>query len=193
MKKLWSGNQKLYIRASTFYQITAAVLFAKSFGLRCVIAGGEESYKCVDVLKANSASVILNRIQSLPLLADDDVNQPYKTPEVLLHNGIPFCFAMDIFWQDRNLPFNAGQAVGYGLTKEQAVSAMTQNAANILGIGERTGTLDAGKDANIIVSTGDILDMRTNNVELAFIQGRSISLDNHHKELYEQYRKKYSK
>ena len=193
MRGLWSGKQKLFIRASTYHQITAAVLFAKSMGLRCVIAGGEESYKCIDVLRNNNAQVILNRVQSLPVTSDDDVDQPYKTPSVLQHNNIPFCFAMDVYWQGRNLPFNAGQAVAYGLTKEQAISAMTQRAAEILGISDKTGTLETGKDANIIVSTGDILDMRTNNVELAFIQGRRISLDNHQKELYEQYRKKYDR
>jgi imidazolonepropionase-like amidohydrolase len=156
-----------------------------------VIAGGEEAYKCIDVLKSNNVSLILNRIQSLPLTQDDDVDRPFKTPGILQHNGISFCFAMDIYWQNRNLPFNAGQGVAYGLTKEQAITAMTQSAANILGIGDRTGTLEAGKDANIVVSTGDILDMRTNNVELAFIQGRLISLDSHQKELNDQYRKKY--
>jgi len=191
MRRLWNGTGKLYIRASTSYQITAAVLFAKSMNLPCVIAGGEESYKCVDVLRAHNASVMFNRIQSLPLATDDDVDQPYKTPSVLQQAGIPFCFAMDVYWQNRNLAFNAGQGVAYGLTKEQALTALTQNAAIILGIGDRTGTLESGKDANIVVSTGDVLDMRTNNVELAFVQGRRISLDNKQKELYETYRKKY--
>ncbi|HZG01436.1 MAG TPA: amidohydrolase family protein [Chitinophagales bacterium] len=191
MKGLWQGEQKLFIRASTSYQITAAVLFARKMNLRCVIVGGEESYKTLDVLKQNNVSVILNRVQSLPLTPDDDYDQPYKTPAVLQQNGILFSMSMDVFWQDRNQPFNAGHAAGFGLTPEQALSSVTMNAAKILGIDDRTGTLEAGKDANIVVSTGDILDMRTNNVELAFIQGRQILLTDKQKQLYEIYKKKY--
>jgi imidazolonepropionase-like amidohydrolase len=91
----------------------------------------------------------------------------------------------------RNLMFNAGTAVSYGLTKEQALTAITLNAAKILGIDDRTGSIEAGKDANIIISEGDILDMRTSIVTNAFIQGRSVSLENKQKQLYDRYRSKY--
>jgi imidazolonepropionase-like amidohydrolase len=90
-----------------------------------------------------------------------------------------------------NLPFAAGQTVAYGLSREEALQTITINNARILGIDDRTGTLEPGKDANIIVSTGDILDMAGNNVELAFITGRSISLDNKHKLLYRRFQAKY--
>jgi imidazolonepropionase-like amidohydrolase len=90
-----------------------------------------------------------------------------------------------------NLPFAAGQTVAYGLTKEQALQTITLNNAKILGISERTGSIEVGKDANIVVSTGDILDMAGNNVELAFISGRNISLDNKHKQLYRRFGAKY--
>jgi len=91
-----------------------------------------------------------------------------------------------------NLPFVAGQTVAYGLTKEEALQTVTLNNAKILGIENVTGSLEVGKDANIVVSTGDILDMMTNNVEYAFINGRSISLDNKHKQLYRRFKEKYS-
>ena len=90
-----------------------------------------------------------------------------------------------------NLPFAAGQTVAYGLTKEEALQTVTLNTAKILGIDDKTGSLEVGKDANIVVSTGDILDMATNNVELAFITGRNISLDNKHKQLYRRFQAKY--
>lgn len=192
MRGLWNGKQKLFIRASTSYQITAAVLFAKRMKLPCVIVGGEEAYKTLDVLKENNVSVILNRSQSLPLLYDDDVDQPYKNAALLQQAGVLYSLSMDVFWQDRNQSFNAGQTVAYGVTKEQALASITSNAAKILGVDARTGTLETGKDANIVVSTGDILDMRTNNVELAFIQGRQINLDDKQKQLYEVYKKKYN-
>jgi imidazolonepropionase-like amidohydrolase len=91
-----------------------------------------------------------------------------------------------------NLPFVAGQTVAYGLTKEEALQTVTLNNARILGIDDLTGSLEAGKDANIVVSSGDILDMMTNNIEYAFISGRNIDLDNKHKQLYRRFQEKYS-
>jgi imidazolonepropionase-like amidohydrolase len=92
----------------------------------------------------------------------------------------------------RNLAFNAGTAVTYGLTKEQALAAISLNAAKILGVADKTGSLEVGKDANIVISDGDILDMKSNKVTAAFIQGREINLDNKQTQLYEKYKKKYT-
>ena len=92
----------------------------------------------------------------------------------------------------RNLPFQAGTAVAYGLTKEQALKAITLNAAKILGIDKTTGSIELGKDATLFISTGDAFDMRTNNLERAFIKGKNIELNNDQKTLYETYKKKYS-
>ena len=91
----------------------------------------------------------------------------------------------------RNLSFNAGTAATYGLTKEQALQAITLNAAKILGVDDKTGSLEVGKDANIVICDGDILDMKSSNVSQAFIQGRQVSLDNKQKQLYERYKYKY--
>jgi imidazolonepropionase-like amidohydrolase len=99
---------------------------------------------------------------------------------------------MDGFWQQRNLPFMAGTAVAHGLNKEEALSYITLNTAKILGIDERTGSLEVGKDANLFVSKGDALDMLGNDVERAFIMGRDIDLNNLHKQLFERYEQKYS-
>ena len=103
--------------------------------------------------------------------------------------GISFSGAAKAF----NLPFVAGQTVAYGLSKEDALSMITINNARILGIDDRTGSLEAGKDANIIVSTGDILDMMTNNIELAYINGRTIVLDDKFKMLYRRFQEKYER
>ncbi len=86
---------------------------------------------------------------------------------------------------------NAGTAVAYGLTKEEALSAITLNAAKILGIADKTGSIEVGKDGNIVISEGDILDMRTNNISAMLIQGRMVDLTDKHKQLYERYKKKY--
>ena len=126
-------------------------------------------------------------------MADDDVAQPYKTPAMLQKAGVLFAINdTHVNSKFRNLAFNAGTAVAYGLTKEQALSAITLNAAKILGVDNKTGSLEIGKDANIVVSEGDILDMRTNIITNAFIQGRDVNLDDKAKQMNERYKHKYN-
>ena len=93
----------------------------------------------------------------------------------------------------RNLPFQAGTAIAYGLSPEDALRSITLDAAAILGIDDRLGSLTVGKDATLIVSEGDALDMRTNAITQAYIQGRHIVLDDHQKQLYRQYKERFEK
>jgi imidazolonepropionase-like amidohydrolase len=191
MKGLFDGSKKLFINAEGAKEIIQAVTFAKAYGIQAVIVGGHESYLVTDILKANNVPVILKETQTLPDKDDDDVYLPYKLPKILNDAGVLYGLTGTGFWRQRNLPFEAGEAVGYGLTKEQALSMITLNNAKILGIEKTTGTLEVGKDANLFVSTGDALDMITLNVETAFIQGRNINLDNLHKQLYRRFSDKY--
>ena len=165
---------------------------AKTFGFKLVVVGGTEAYQIADLLAENNVPVILDRQHSLPTMEDDDVDQPYKTPAVLQKAGVLFCLN-DTHDQSRfrNLAFNAGTAATYGLTKEQALSAVTFNAAKILGIEDKAGTIETGKDANLLIVNGDLLDMRSSVIAQAFIQGRNVSLDNKGKQLYERYKHKY--
>ena len=87
----------------------------------------------------------------------------------------------------RNLPFSAGTTVAYGQTYENAIMSITLNTAQILGIDNMVGSIERGKDATFFISTGDALDMRTNNVEHAFIKGKTVDLNNHQKELFNKY------
>lgn len=122
----------------------------------------------------------------------DDTDLPYKTPYLLQQAGI--LYGLDYsasLHGTRNLPFIAGTAVAHGLTKEQALMAITANTARILGIDAQVGTLEAGKQATLVVSTGDLLDMRSNNVTHAFIQGRKINLTDKQKYLYQKFKEKY--
>jgi imidazolonepropionase-like amidohydrolase len=91
----------------------------------------------------------------------------------------------------RNLPFQAGTAAAYGLSKEDALSSITLNTAKILGIDKTVGSLEVGKDATLFISTGDALDMLGNNVEAAYIDGFPVDLDTHQKASYRKYMKKY--
>jgi imidazolonepropionase-like amidohydrolase len=191
MKGVFTGSKKVFINADNAKEILQAVKFIKDFNLSGVIVGGKESYLVADVLKENNVPVIIRETQTLPDKDEDDVYLPYKLPKMLQDAGVLYGLTGTGFWRQRNLPFEAGQSVGYGLTKEQALSMITLNNAKILGIDKTTGTLEAGKDANIFISTGDALDAITLNVETAFIQGRNINLDNLHKQLYRRYSEKY--
>lgn len=192
VRGLFEGKQKLFVRANEVKQILLAMELAKSFGFKLVIVGGTEAYQIADLLAEHNVPVILDRQHSLPSMEDDDVDQPYKTPAALQKAGVLFCLN-DTHDQSRfrNLAFNAGTAATYGLTKEQALSAVTLNAAKILGIEDKTGTLETGKDANILIVNGDLLDMKSSVISQAFIQGRNVSLDNKGKQLYERYKHKY--
>jgi len=191
-KGLFSRKQKLFVHADQVKQMLVAIDFEKDFGFDVVIIGASESFQIADLLKANNIAVILNQEHALPATEDDDVDQPYKTPASLQKAGV--LFALNDTHDEsryRNLSFNAGTAATYGLTKEQALQAITLNAAKILGVDDRTGSIEVGKDGNIVVADGDILDMKSSNVVYAFIQGRQVSLDNKQKQLYERYKYKY--
>jgi imidazolonepropionase-like amidohydrolase len=192
VKGLFEQTQIFFVSCEMVNEMMIAVEFAKEFGFRTVIVGGTESYKIADYLKQNNIGVVLNQMHSLPLMQDDDIDEYAKLPYKLQQAGVLYCINdFDDMNRGRNLMFNAGVAVGFGLTKEQALQAITLNAAKILGIDKQTGSLETGKDANIIVSDGDVLDIKTSNINSAFIQGRQINLDNKQKQLYERYKTKY--
>lgn len=192
VKGLFDKKQKLYVHANTVKQILLALDFVKEFGFDVVIVGGSDSWQLAELLKQNNVSVILQQPHTLPTLEDDDVDQPYKTAAILQKAGVLFAISDDDGQtRGRNLPFNAGTAAAYGLTREEALAAITLNAARIMGVADKTGSIEAGKDANIVISEGDILDMRTSNVTDAFIQGRKIDLTDKHKLLNERYNQKY--
>jgi len=193
VKGLFDKTQKLYVHANTTKQMLVALDLAKEFAFDLVIVGGSDSWQIADLLKQNNVSVILNTVHGLPTLDDDDVDQPYKTAAMLQKAGVLFAISDDDgSTRGRNLAFNAGTAATYGLTKEEALQAITLNAAKIMGVADKTGSIEVGKDANIVISEGDILDMKTSVVTGAFIQGRKIDLTDKHKQLNERYNQKYN-
>ena len=124
-----------------------------------------------------------------------DIDLPFKLPYLLQKDSVLFCLQNQGDMEGlntRNLPFLAGTACAYGLTKEQAIAAISYNAAKILGIDDKIGSLEIGKQASLIISGGDVLDMKTSIIELAFIDGRIIDLDNHQKQLFKKYSNKYN-
>ncbi len=193
MREVFQKKKKVFVHANGAKEILNIAAFKKKFDVEVVVVGAEESYMIADVLKENNIAVVLNDIHALPGKPEDDVDLPFKLPAILKEKGVDFCLTISGSWQVRNLPFIAGTTVAYGLTKEEALSSITFNAAKILGIADKTGTLEAGKDANIIVSMGDVLDMKTSVIEHAYIQGRTIELENHQTQLYKKFSDKYNR
>jgi imidazolonepropionase-like amidohydrolase len=192
MRGLFDGTKTLFITTQESKGIIAAVSFAKRYGVKKIVLTGanETAWAVKDFLKENNISVIIANPLSLPLYEFSDIRIPFKLASMLTKEGI----LVGLTYSSQaypNLPFAAGEAAAYGLTKEEALQTITLNMAKILGIDDITGSLEKGKDANIVVSTGDILDMKTNNIEYAFITGRNVDLDNKHKQLSRRFQAKY--
>lgn len=191
IKGLFNGNKKAIVNVDAQKDIILAVQFFEDFGITPVLFGASDAVEITGFLKDHHVPIIMHESQQLPDNEDDDVYLPYKTAKILHDAGILIAMSVSTYRKQHNLPFMAGTEVAYGLTKEEALATITSNTAKILGIDATTGTLEVGKDANIVISEGDALDMRTNNISNAFIQGRSINLDNVHKQLYKRYADKY--
>ena len=195
MKGLFDASATLYVHANDAKQISEAVHFKKAWGIgKMVIVGGYDSHLVADLLRDNEVGVMLRRVHQVPRHTDDDVDLPYKLPKLLQDEGVTFCLenAGDMEQMGtRNLPFYAGTAKAYGLTYEQAVRSISLSAAVLLGIDDMYGSLEVGKSATLFISEGDALDMIGNNVVHAYIDGRSIDLDNRQKQLYRKFKAKY--
>lgn len=194
MQGVLDGSQKLYVYADGEKEIIDGITLAKSSGAKSVVlVGGYHAYKVTDFLKELDIPVLVQYTHNLPNLEDDDYDLPYKLPKLLMDAGLLVALQNGEAsnFQSRNLPFYAGQVVGQGMEKEKAVQMLTGNTAKILGIDDTHGTLTVGKSATLFISEGDALDMRTNILSHAFIDGRNISLETHQTELWKRYSKKY--
>ena len=195
LRGVFDKTKTLYIHVNDEKGIIDAVEFSKSQGLsKTVIVGGYEAYKIASYLKEHNIAVLLQRVHSRPNNDDHDYDLPFKMAHLLVDAGVLVGLETSGDMErmnSRNLPFYAGTTVAYGLTKAQALQLITLNTAQILGIDQNYGSIETGKSATLFISTGDALDMRTNNLTHAYIDGRSISLESHQTKLWKRYSKKY--
>lgn len=195
MKGCFDGKKRVYFHANDIQQLLDIISFSNKYDFKHpVIIGGNDSYLVPKQLIDAGFSVMITRLHSLPEREEDAVDQPFKLPYLLQAAGVPFCLQNEGEMEAmnaRNIPFLAGTAKAYGLTEEQAVAAVSLSACKILGIDELYGSVEEGKSATLFVSTGSALDMRSNNVTLAMVNGLFMSLDNSQKALYEKYEEKY--
>ncbi|AXG70363.1 imidazolonepropionase [Kordia sp. SMS9] len=196
MAGLTKGTQTLFVHVNTEKGILDAIEFGKKNKVKIVIVGGYHAHKVATTLRQNNIPVLLHRTHSVPQMDDEDYDISYKKAKILTDAGV--LVGLENSGQmermnTRNLPFLAGTVAAHGLDKEKALQLITSNTAKILGIDDRLGTLEVGKDATLFVSEGDALDMRGNILTHAFINGRDISLETHQTKLWKRYSKKYSK
>lgn len=177
----------LYAFVNNRTSIRAAVEFASRQKLRLVLVGAEEAGKVVDYLKGKDVAVIYGPVQSLPTREDDPYDLPYATPGLLAKAGIPFAISTGSTSFCRTLPFETGTAAGNGLSEADALKAITLWPAQIVGAGDRLGSIEPGKIANLVVTDGDLLEIRT-NVRNVIINGRDVPLESKHTRLWQQYR-----
>lgn len=196
MQGLFDGSQRLFIHADGEKEMTDAVTLAKNMGVKnVVIVGGYRANKIAGFLKEHNIPVLVNVTHSLPEFDDDDYDLTYKLPKLLVDAGLLVAIQNEDManFQTRNMAFYAGQTVAQGLDKETALQLITGNTAKILGIDDMYGTLEEGKSATLFISEGDALDMRTNKLSKAYIDGRDISLETHQTELWKRYMGKYER
>jgi imidazolonepropionase-like amidohydrolase len=179
--------------AEEIQQIQAAVAWAMKENLKLIIAGGRDAWRAVDLLRKNNVSVLAGGIHRLPSRRFEAYDEPFVLPKKLHEAGIPFAIiSQDEAAHERSLPYHAATAAAYGLPKEEALKALTLYPAQIFGVADRVGSLETGKDATLIVTTGDPLEITT-QIQMEFIQGRMIDLSSRHTTLNEKYLEKYGR
>lgn len=194
MKPFIRGTKPFFIHANEVRQMEAAIRWGNKHDLKIVIVGGRDAWRITDMLIQYNIPVVLQNVLSTPMRRFEPIHLPYKTPKLLADQGVRFCIASETGYPHngniRNLPYEAAMAVRHGLDMEDGLRAITLSTAEILGVEEKVGSLDHGKDATFFLSDGNPLDI-TSTVVKAFIQGREVDLGDRHKSLYEKYKEKY--
>lgn len=190
MRGLFTGAKKLFVHADDRRQLEQVLEFNEEYGFELVIMGGRDAWQMADELAAAEVPVVFGAPYGLPARVDDAYDTAFRTPAKLAEAGVQFAIAYPGFWDVRNLAFGAGHAVAFGLDYDQAIAAITQNPADIMGLGDRLGSLEVGKQATLIVSEGDVLDHLGQRLSYMFIDGRQVDLSNRHRQLYEKYRER---
>jgi imidazolonepropionase-like amidohydrolase len=181
------GEASVIVIANSERDIKNALEFVAKHKLKAILAGAREGWKVKDEIKKAGVPVILGPTQALPSEEDDPYDKPFSNPGELHAAGIPIAFATFDSSDSRTLPYEAANAVPFGLPSEEALKAITINPAQILGVGDQFGSIEVGKIANLVVTNGDPLEIQT-EFKHVFINGRPVSTENRHQRLYDQYR-----
>lgn len=183
-----SGQRPWLVRASAERDIRDAVaFFVDTHKQRMVLVGAEEAWKVAALLADKKVPVIVGPTQALPASDDDPYDATMAAPGVLHKAGVTFALSTYSSSDVRNLPYEIGTAVGFGLPREAALEAITLTPAQILGLDGQVGSVEPGKLANLVVSRGDPLEIRS-EITHVFIKGVPVPLVSRHTQLYDKYR-----
>ena len=180
------GELRLMTRANSETDIRDAVAFAERVGVRLVISGGLEAPLVAQELAEKDIPVIFGPVLTLPTREDLPHAATYAAPGELARAGVKVAFGTGDANNGRLLPYHVAQAVAWGLDRDEAIKALTINAAEILGVADRLGSIEPGKMANLVITKGDPLEIRT-EVTHVLINGRDVGLDNKQETLYTRY------
>lgn len=178
-----SGRMPVIFPADRANDIRGAITFAEEMNLKPIIMGGQEAPAVAAFLKQHNTPVILTAVMKLPSREDDPYDVNYTIPAKLAAAGVTFAISTgDKGSEIRTLPYNAGMAAAHGLSKADALKSVTLWPAQIFGVGDKMGSIEVGKMANIVVTTGDMLEAKIDTKYL-FIDGRNVPLDTKHTQL----------
>jgi imidazolonepropionase-like amidohydrolase len=191
MLPVLDGRVPVIVQADEIKQIRSAVAFARSQGLRMVLLSSGDTALATDLLKENKIPVIVDGVLAVPAHEDDAYDAAYTLPATLKAAGVPFCISSGGggfgAMNTRNLPYHAAMAAAFGLSRDDAMKAITAEPARILGVGRDLGSIETGKSASLILTDGDPLEVKT-RVLAEWIDGRPVALeDNRHERLYRKY------
>ena len=182
------GQKPVLFTVERERDVRAVAKFVADMKIKGIIIGGQEAWKAADVLKANNIPVIYTNIYSNPVRDDDPYDYLYSAPAKMETAGVKFAISTgDVGPEARDLPYQAGMAGAFGLAAEAALRSVTLSPAEILGVADRMGSIEARKMANIVVADGNILEPRT-NIRHLFINGRMIPLTSRHTRLFDAFK-----
>jgi imidazolonepropionase-like amidohydrolase len=181
-----TSDKPVFFRADSYKEILEAVHFAETFNLDPVIVGGGDAWKCAEMLAEKEIPVILTSVFNLPFDPMDPFDAYYAGPAKLEAAGVDFCIATDDSAYARRLPLHAGMAVAHGLSEEKAIGSITLDAAEILRVDFELGSLEVGKVADVIITTGNPCQASTRTVGM-FLAGVPTELTSLHEEHHEKW------
>lgn len=191
MCEVFTGKRKLFVHAESAEAMISAINFFEKYSIKPVIVGAYDAQKILAILKEKNIQLIIPRTHRLPENYDDQVYEPYTLPYLLTQNNIDFALTDISFWEQRNLPFQAGQTLAFGLKQEEALKTICLNPAKILGIDSLYGSIEVGKSASFFLCEGNALDMSGNIINNWWLNGREVFINNLQYDLYEKFIKRY--
>ena len=185
------GQQPVVFLANHRTEILDALAIAKELKLKAVISGGSEAWKVAGALKEAGVPVLVGGTLNVPSHDHDPYDAAYANPARLHAAGVTVAISSKRggpagATNGRNVPYEAATAVAFGLPEDVALKAVTLTAAQILGVADRVGSLEAGKRANLVVTAGHILQPTTSVLAL-FIDGKHLTPESRHTQLYSRY------